>query len=225
MKRQSVEIIESHMLNHNVKAFRTERPRGFEFDPGQATELSLPNEKDLADEKRPFTFTSLPADPWLEFTIKTYPDHNGVTDRLRSYERGDVFEIGEAWGAIKYQGPGLFLAGGAGITPFLSILRSLKESHDLTECGLWFSNRTKQDIFLKDELQALLDDRLRLILTDEEGSSETAGRIDREQLKTHVSDFGQNFYICGPDPMVKDLSDSLELLDVPESRIVTEDLG
>ena len=73
--RYRIQILESEMLNHNVKRFRPDKPDGFAFEPGQATELSLPREKDLADDKHPFTFTSLPEDSWLEFTIKIYPEH------------------------------------------------------------------------------------------------------------------------------------------------------
>ena len=146
------------MLNHNVKRFRTDKPDGFTFEPGQATELSLPREKDLADDKHPFTFTSLPEDSWLEFTIKIYPEHEGLTDRLRKYGKGDVFEIGDAWGAITYKGPGLFLAGGAGVTPFLAILRKLDEQGELDGNALWFSNKKSEDVFLADELRARLGD-------------------------------------------------------------------
>ncbi len=156
--RYTIHILESEMLNHNVKRFRTDKPDGFAFEPGQATELSLPREKDLADDKHPFTFTSLPEDSWLEFTIKIYPEHEGLTDRLRKYGKGDVFEIGDAWGAITYKGPGLFLAGGAGVTPFLAILRKLDEQGELDGNALWFSNKKSEDIFLADELRARLGD-------------------------------------------------------------------
>ncbi len=220
-----VKIREAEMLNHNVRRFRTEKPPGFEFEPGQATELALPNEADLADEKRPFTFTSLPADPDLEFTIKIYPGHDGVTDRLAAYGEGDVFEIGDAWGAITYQGPGIFLAGGAGITPFLSILRDLDDSGDIDRCGLWFSNQTAADIFLERELTDRLGDKLQLFLTDGESGTATSGRIDRDRLKSDLTSFDQKFYICGPEDMVTDLTHALETLGVDEDHIITEDLG
>ncbi|MCF8243475.1 MAG: hypothetical protein K9J16_19025 [Melioribacteraceae bacterium] len=50
----------------------TERPQNMTFTPGQATKISI-NESGWKDKKRPFTFTSLPNDPFLEFIIKTYP--------------------------------------------------------------------------------------------------------------------------------------------------------
>lgn len=221
----SVNILETEMLNHNVKRFRTKKPAGFEFEPGQATDLVLSKEKDLAKEKRPFTFTSLPEDSWLEFTIKMYPDHEGVTDRLLQYEAGDVFQISDAWGAINYRGPGVFLAGGAGITPFLSILRAHQETGELDECELWFSNKTAEDVFLEDELRSMLGDRLSLIFTDHEADPDATGPIDHDYLENNISNYKQYFYICGPDQMVEDLSAELESLGVSHSRIVTEDFN
>ncbi len=220
-----VKILATEMLNHNVKRFRVEKPAGFEFEPGQATELALPKAGDLADEKRPFTFTSLPADPDLELTIKIYPDHEGVTDRLQSYDVGDVFEIGDAWGAITHQGPGIFLAGGAGVTPFIAILRSLHDSDELDGCELWFSNQTPRDAFLEAEFREMLGDRLRLLYTAEADAKGEIQRIDRNLLKSEIVNFEQNFYICGPDKMVEELSEALESLGVDGRRIVTEDFG
>ena len=93
--------------------------------PGQATDLSL-RKPGWENEKRPFTFTCLPADSYLEFTIKTYNDHDGVTHQLGMAQKGDEFEISDAWGAIEYKAEGVFIAGGAGVTPFISIFRQLK---------------------------------------------------------------------------------------------------
>jgi len=50
----------------------------------------------------------LPADSYLEFTIKTYNDHDGVTHQLGMAQKGDEFEISDAWGAIEYKSRGCF---------------------------------------------------------------------------------------------------------------------
>src|ERR1700759_822767 len=109
-----VKLLETHQVTHNVKCFRFEKPEGYTFHPGQATELSV-NQPEWRDEKRPFTFTSLEEDPYLEFTIKRYPDRRGVTDLLHRLHPGDEVILRDVWGAIEYKGPGIFIAGGAGI--------------------------------------------------------------------------------------------------------------
>ena len=76
------------------------------------------------DEQRPFTFTGLPDADRLEFVIKSYPSHDGVTEQIADLKPGDSVLIEDPWGAIEDKGPGTFIAGGAGITPFIAILRA-----------------------------------------------------------------------------------------------------
>src|SRR4249919_3190413 len=125
-----VKILATRQVTHDVKSFSIEKPAGYQFIPGQATELSI-NRPGMEEEKRPFTFTSLNDAPYLEFTIKRYSDHHGVTDLLHQLQPGDEVIIRDVWGAIEYKGPGYFIAGGAGITPFLSILRQLQKDNKL----------------------------------------------------------------------------------------------
>ena len=77
------------------------------------------------DNKHPFTFTGLPIDDYLEFTIKTYPKHKGVTNELLHLKINDELILHDVFGAINYKGEGVFIAGGAGVTPFISIFRYL----------------------------------------------------------------------------------------------------
>lgn len=124
MNAQIVKVLKTDSLTHNVKRFVVEKPRGYTFIPGQATEVSI-NQKSLEMELRPFTFTSLPNDNHLEFIIKIYVDHNGMTEKLNHVVEGDELLVHEVFGTIRYEGPGLFIAAGAGITPFISIFRQL----------------------------------------------------------------------------------------------------
>ena len=219
---ETVTILEVENVTHDVKRFVTDKPDGFDFDPGQATEVAIA-EDGWRDEKRPFTFTSLPVDPKLEFTIKIYPERNGVTDRIDELAEGDQLIIGEAWGAIKYQGPGVFIAGGAGITPFISILRKLEADDKLDGNRLIFSNETEDDVILAGELRRMLGDDALYIVTDEPSEKYPSDRIDEEFLSNHIADKSQNFYVCGPPGMVKEVCEALGNLGVPEENIVREE--
>ncbi len=66
-----VKIKSIEPATYDVLRIVTEKPEHYAFLPGQATELSI-NKESWKDEKRPFTFTCLPKDNYLEFTIKTY---------------------------------------------------------------------------------------------------------------------------------------------------------
>jgi ferredoxin-NADP reductase len=216
-----VKIISIANVTHNVKQFRIEKPEGFHFDPGQATELSI-NEKEWKDEKRPFTFTCLNDDPYLEFTIKIYRDHSGVTNHLGELLVGDELILRDVWGAIEYKGPGYFIAGGAGITPFIAILRQLHKDNKLEGNTLFFSNQTDQDIILEQEFKAMPDLHILFTTTHQKGGKNDHRRIDGDFLKAEIKDFKKHFYVCGPDQMVIDINKTLEKFGVETDSVVFE---
>jgi glycine betaine catabolism B len=216
-----VQIREIGQVTHDVKYFRLEKPAGFAFLPGQATDLSI-RKPGLEQETRPFTFTSLISEPYLEFTIKRYAERHGITDKLHQLKPGDELIIRDSWGAIEYRGPGYFIAGGAGITPFIAILRSLYREDKLDGCSLFFSNKTSADIIYEKELQEMLGGNVEFILTREQKPGYQHGRIDEQFILKNVSDFSRHFYVCGPDPMVAEILDKLQKLGASVESLVFE---
>lgn len=217
----TVKILAIENVTHNVKRFRCEKPEGYQFVPGQATEVSI-NKEGWRDEKRPFTFTSLNDEPHLEFTIKIYNDHPGVTNELNTLSAGDELIVRDVWGAIEYKGPGYFIAGGAGITPFIAILRQLKKEYRLQGNQLFFSNKTDGDIILKDELDAMLGSNVTHVITNEPGTNNHAGYINEEFLEANVKDVSKHFYVCGPQPMVEAMQEILARLGASPDAVVFE---
>jgi hypothetical protein len=216
-----VPIISVTSLTHNVRQIRVEKPEGFSFEPGQATEVSI-NQPEWIKERRPFTFTCLTEDPYLEFVIKIYSDHDGVTNQIGQLKPGDELIIREAWGAIQYQSPGYFIAGGAGITPFIAILRDLQKKKLLEENRLFFCNRTAHDIILEKELKNMLGNNVIFITTRDAVPEFEHGRINEEFLRDHILDFNKQFYICGPEPMVQELNEILIRSGAQPETIVFE---
>lgn len=216
-----VRILDTAPVTHNVRHYRVERPKNYRFSPGQATELSLDKEG-WRDEKRPFTFTGLVDDETLEFTIKSYFDHAGVTNALWSCGAGDGLILREPWGTIQYRGPGTFIAGGAGVTPFIAILRHLNATGKIAGNRLIASHRTEKDIILRDEFEAMDGLETLWTLTGDSRSALLQERIDAGFLQRHVRDFSGNFYLCGPDAMVKDLRAALEALGADVDSLTWE---
>jgi len=214
-------------VTHDVKRFIVEKPEGYKFTPGQATEIAV-NKPGWEGKKHPFTFTSLNEDLVLEFIIKGYvldrhPDHGGMTEELHKLLPGDELLIDNPWGTINYQGPGVFIAGGAGITPFIAILRQLKKDGKIKGNKLIFSNKKARDIILEKEFKSMFDNGdLVLTLTREKLRGYEYGRVDTDFLKKYIDDFARFFYICGPKTMVKDLQKSLSLLGAKTDLIVFE---
>lgn len=220
----NVTIRDIQQVTHDVKRFKVDKPEGFEFIPGQATEVSI-DKPDWRDEKRPFTFTSLNGEPDLEFVIKIYDDHNGVTHKLDTLNIGDQLIIDDPWGTIQYKGPGVFLAGGAGVTPFIAILRRLAREEKIEGNQLIFSNKTEKDIILKDEFEAMLGEDFINVITDEPTDEHIYldGFIDKSFLEEQIDDFDQPFYVCGPMPFNETMIEYLKELGAEPDALVFEE--
>lgn len=220
MEKHIVKILAIRKVTHDVKRFRVEKPEGYSFIPGQATEVSV-NTPELKDEKRPFTFTCLNRESYLEFTIKIYPSHNGVTNELGKLKPGAELIIRDVWGAISYKGKGVFIAGGAGVTPFISIFRDLRAKDEISGNRLIFANKTKADIILENELRDMLGDAFINILSDEKDNAYFHGMITEDFLKDNIGN-SKNFYLCGPPPMIDAVKKQLATLGVGENSITLE---
>ena len=221
MEEHVVRIIRTEQLTHDVKSFQVEKPQGYSFIPGQATDVSV-NMPDLKNKKRPFTFTGLTSASYLEFTIKIYPSHKGVTSEMDKLKPGDEIIIRDVWGAIAYKGKGVFIAGGAGITPFISIFRDLREKNEVAGNTLIFANKTKADIILEQEFQKLLGKDFINILSDEVIDGYPHGMLSEDFLKASISDFSRKFYVCGPPPMMTAVKSQLASLGVGKNSITVE---
>jgi len=221
MKKHIVKIISVELVTHDVKRFTIQKPEGYKFKPGQATEVSI-NTPDFENEKRPFTFTSLKNNDYLEFTIKIYDSHNGVTKELGKLKHGDELIIRDVWGAIEYKGEGVFIAGGAGVTPFLAILKQLQVENKIANNKLIFTNKFEKDIILKKEFNEMLGKNFINTLTDEKKEEYENGRIDYAFLKEKIDNFKQHFYVCGPPQFVTAISEALAQLGAKTDAIVFE---
>lgn len=222
MKNQEVTIKTIKHATHDVLHIVVDKPDGVSFEPGQATEIFV-DKLGWENEGRPFTFTCLPEDNYLEFMIKTYPSRKGVTNELLSLKAGDHLIINDIFGAIAYKDEGTFIAGGAGITPFIAILRNLKAHGKLGNNKLVFANKTKADIILEKELRAMLGHNFINILSDEEVDGIAHGHITESFLKTCGLAFDKTFYICGPPPMMEAVKGMLTNLNVKKEQFVEEE--
>jgi len=220
MDKYIVKVLNTEFVTHNVKRFVIEKPAGYSYIPGQATDVSI-NKPGFEDELRPFTFTSLPDDDHLEFTIKIYTGHNGITEKLLDINAGDELIIHEVFGAITYKGPGIFIAGGAGVTPFIAILRHLNARHELSNQLLLFANHTESNIILKDEFSRMLGKNFINVIAETQDTTYKSGHIDSGLLKQYIAE-GKYYYICGPDGFIAAMINHLNGLGVSSDQIVIE---
>lgn len=220
MNSYTVKILDTEFITHDVKRFEVEKPDGYEFNPGQATEVTVKGMEERVG-KGPFTFTSLKEEPVLEFTIKIYEDGE-LTKKLGKLQTGDELVIHDVWGEITYHGPGIFIAGGAGVTPFIAILRQLFREGKIDSNLLIFSNKTEKDIILKDEFEKMLGENFVNVITRGKSEEYYNQRIDEELINKLVKDFNKYFYICGPPKFVDDIINILNKHGVSSENIVIE---
>jgi ferredoxin-NADP reductase len=210
-------------ITHDVLRIVTEKPPQYNFVPGQATDVAI-NKKGWEDEKRPFTFTCLPDKDYLEFTTKTYPAHKGVTNELLKLKKNDELFLHNVFGDIAYKGEGVFIAGGAGVTPFICILRVLQSRNEIGNNKLIFANKTKDDIIMEEEFKELLGKNFINILSDPEysGNEYAHGYITGNFLRDYVNSSTKNIYLCGPPQMMEALEKHLLALGVDGKAITRE---
>ena len=221
MKHNIVKILSIKHITHDVLQLVTEKPEEYNFTPGQATEVSI-NKPEWKGKKNPFTFTCLPEDDFLEFSIKTYPEHKGVTNELLTLKKEDELILHDVFGAISYKGEGVFIAGGAGVTPFISIFRYLHSKNEIGNNKLIFANKTKADIILEKEFTDLLGSNFINILSDEKVEGYAYGQITKDFLKDYINDTIKNVYVCGPPPMMEAVEKQLSNLHVSKKTITVE---
>ena len=221
MQQHIVKIQSIDKVTHDVLKIVTEKPENYAFKPGQATDISI-NKNGWKDKKNPYTFCCLPEDNYLEFTIKTYPSHNGMTNELLHLKINDELILHDVFGAISYKGEGVFIAGGAGVTPFVSILRSLDSKKEIGNNKLLFANKKKEDIILEEEFKKLLGNNFINILSDEKVPGYANGQITKEFIQANCGGLNKLFYLCGPPPMMEAIEKQLADLDVDKKLIIKE---
>ena len=222
MQNDIVKIKSIDTVTHDVLKIVTEKPSEYSFTPGEAVEISI-NKSGWAKEVRPFTFTSLPENDYLEFTIKTYPSHKGVTNELLNLKKDDELVLHNVFGAIKYKGEGIFIAGGAGVTPFIAIIRELQSKNKIGDNKLIFANKTKSDIILHKEFEDLLGENFINILSNEKTEEYANGQITEDFIKSNMNSISQYFYVCGPPTMIQAIKKQLINLNVDEKHIIKEE--
>jgi len=208
-------------VTHDVRRFRFDRPDGFAFEAGQATHMALDRDG-WRDEDRPFTMASLPDEQGhIDFVIKIYPGHEGVTREMNGMQPGDRVLAEEPAGAITDHGPGTFLAAGAGITPFIPILDQHARDRRMDECLLVYANKSERDIILKDHWNRL-PGLTSVHVTDADDDGLPTGPVDAKMLD-RVVHRDRPVYLCGPPGFVDTMKSALDEIEFPDDKRVIED--
>jgi ferredoxin-NADP reductase len=208
-------LLRHETVAENTLAFHFEKPKDFDFRAGQYVDLTLidPPETDAAGTTRSFTLASAPHED--ELMVATRLRGSAFKRVLAGLPPGAEVEIEGPMGSFTLHRndakPAVFLAGGVGITPFLSMARQAAHQRLTHRIYLFYSNYRPEDSAFLDSLAALekANPRFRLIatMTDMSRSAKTwsgeTGFIDEPMVRRYIEQLrGPIFYIAGPPGMV-----------------------
>jgi propane monooxygenase reductase subunit len=223
------EVASIEAVTHDMRrlVLRLVEPKEIKFFPGQYVDITVPG----TDASRSFSManTSSRETGELEFVIKVYPD--GLFSHFLDTELkvGDRLDIQGPFGVFTLRDSEadlIFVGGGAGMAPILSLLRTMAERGVRRKATYYYGARRRRDLCFTEELRALEDvlPGFRFVPALSEPTEEDAwdGEIGlvTDVVKRYESTLtGAHAYLCGPPPMVEAAMPVLGGLGVEEKRI------
>lgn len=223
---------------HDVKTFRFVSPNGgplpFEHEAGQYLNLRLTLANGMR-MNRSYTIASASTrNAYCEISVKRAPNGNGGSIHVHdTFREGQLVKISAPAGKFYFTGGEadrvVMIAGGIGITPMMSVIRSLTDRAWAGDIYLLYSVRTRRDIAFADELAYLKarHPRLHVVITltnDPDVQWDGArGQITAEMIAAAVPNFARGpVMMCGPDPMMKAMRQLLVGMGIPDAEINEE---
>jgi ferredoxin-NADP reductase len=221
-------------LAEGTLAFRLEKPAGFQFKAGQAIVLELldPPPED-GQKRRTFSLVSAPFESKL--VVATRMRDTAFKRALRALPDGASLKLTGPIGQFTLGDagrPAVFIAGGIGITPFMSMLRQAARDRAPHSLVLLYSNRRPEDAAFLGELQALerQNGNFRLIATMTEMSksartwSGQTGFVDADLIRRAAAGLkAPIYYVVGPPAMVLAMQETLRRAGVSDEDIRSEE--
>ena len=204
----------------------------FEFKPGQYVDIRIPGHD---DEHRSFSMANLPSDaPDLEFMIKLYEGgHFSGLLADDTIKEGEQLSLTGPFGVftLRTSSPRrlLFIGGGAGMAPILSLLRSMREAGVERPASYYYGARGPKDLFHLEELEELVRDLPSFAFvpalsepSDDDGWTGETGLITDvvDRMEEDLAEV--DAYLCGPPPMVEAGRKAAEAAGLPRQDVLCE---
>ncbi|MDP2736320.1 MAG: ferric reductase-like transmembrane domain-containing protein [bacterium] len=196
----------------------------FLFKAGQFCFLRLNQDKLYA--RHPFTIASSPGEDELHFIIKI---KGGFTKALLKLKPGDEVIVDGPFGIFTVDDHAkdlVFIAGGVGIAPFISLIRDKLAEETSRQVVLLYGAKTEAGIIYRQELDNIKQSWFKkvYILSDYRSGATVAGYINQEVIEKYVRNINNSlFYICGSESMKTSLKEILARLEVSRQNIIIED--
>lgn len=227
----SAKLISKKKVSDDAYSFYFERPRDFEYLPGQYVKMMLDiKDPDERGASRFFTVSSSPTEKDLMITTRII--ESSFKKTLGALPVGSKVQMRGSYGAFVFEEndtrPRVFLAGGIGITPFRSMMIYMLDKNIKIPMTLIASFSTKGRTVFSDELSKLSNKVRKTIFTvthpDSSNWDGETGRIDDAKLKKYIPNVSKAvYYIAGPERFVEEMGKQVLNLGIPEENIKSED--
>jgi predicted ferric reductase len=194
------------------------------YTPGQFAYVSMDSSV-VDNEAHPYSFTTANNGPYVRFTIKELGDD---TAHVKQLNPGTKAYLEGPYGNFSLHNTKrmnqVWIAGGVGITPFLSMARSLSRRSKYKIKLFYAADNLEDAVFLKELLAIRQDipDKFDITIVDKELS----GFVDIETLRNEIAELGDNdYFICGPPQMMRALKKQLTEHGVDAGRIFSEEFS
>jgi predicted ferric reductase len=225
-----VEVLQESCNAWTIKLSPLGNKKCINYYPGQFHFITLQRSNGLPVEEHPFTISSSPLKP--ELISSTIKESGDFTYTISLTKRGDKAFIQGPFGRFSYvfypeERDIVFIAGGVGITPFMSMLRHMRGVRFNINVMLFYANKTKEDIIFHDELaeiEASGCPGLRVVhilsKSDADWKGEN-GHLTKDKIHFYCSNDleKKSFYLCGPPMMTAQIQRALKNLGVSKKRI------
>lgn len=236
MTSTTVRLQRREEVAHGTMAFHFDKPPGFSFKPGQAIDLVLSDPAVSGTDAARHAFSIVSAPHERELVVATRMRDSAFKNALARLPAGATAEVEGPFGSLtlhnKASRAGVLIAGGIGITPFMSMLRHAAHAALEHPLVLLYSNRRPEDSAFLTELQRLEGEnrhfRLVATMTRMRESRQpwmgATGPIDEALLKRAVAELPDPiYYVAGPPVMVGALRDTLERSGVDADDVRSEE--
>ncbi|HVA17993.1 MAG TPA: FAD-dependent oxidoreductase [Candidatus Dormibacteraeota bacterium] len=233
-----MKLKEREEIVNGTMAFFLEKPAGFDFKPGQAMEVKLENppETDAEGNSRAFSIASAPHEKYVMFATRMRDA--AMKNSLKKIPLETEVEVDGPWGDLKLHTratrPGVFLAGGIGITPFRSIVLDAAKNKLPHKLWLFYSNHRPEDAPFLEELERAeqMNPNFKMIATMTEMPKSSrpwrgkTGLVDKAMLSEAIGDLNAPiYYLAGPGGMLNAMRKMLLDAGVNEDDIRAEEFA
>jgi predicted ferric reductase len=192
--------------------------------PGQFLTIQLVRNGRVS-ESHPFTISANPGEDRLAISVKSLGDFSSTIPDTMTSDRAYIDAPYGVFSYLNHDAPNLvFIAGGIGITPFMSMLRDLRDKGLERNVLLIWANRTEGDIAFRAELEDMESNmaslRVVYVLSRQQDWPGERGYVDADLLQRYMAEMRDpQVFLCGPRAMRKGVLRALSALGIPRSRI------